>query len=201
MWGGWYARPEYMDIAHRAKEILLESMDKPMQSTAKIAVFVDEAAYCRIPEGNPIAHNVCFKVRQALGKTSVPYDIYLASDFDAVRNRYQAYIFLIPLETETILTAMNYATAGKIPFLVIDGSNYQITTDELREFYKQAGIQPLFDHDAVVFENESYLFLHACQAGVHHVPGIYRDAFTGETVENEIALHQFQSILLEKLSS
>jgi hypothetical protein len=199
MWGGWYRRPEYMSIAQRARDIVAESMSKSLESTAKVAVFVDEAAYCRIPENSPVAHQVCFRIRQALGKTSVPYDIYLASDFDAVRSRYQAYIFLIPLETETILAAMDYATAGKIPFLVIDGSNYQITTDELRKFYKQAGIQPLFDHDAVVFENQSYLFIHACQAGVHHVPGKYRDAFTGETVENKIELRQFQSILLEKL--
>ena len=199
MWGGWYRRPEYMSIAQRAREIVTESMSKSLESTAKIAVFVDEAAYCRIPEGNSVAHQVCFRIRHALGKTSVPYDIYLASDFDAVRSRYQAYIFLIPLETETILAAMDYATAGKIPFLVIDGSNYQITTDELRKFCKQAGIQPLFDHDAVVFENQSYLFIHACQAGVHHVPGKYRDAFTGEAVEKEIELRQFQSILLEKL--
>lgn len=199
MWGGWYRRPEYMSIAQRAREIVTESMSKSLESTAKIAVFLDEAAYCRIPEGNSVAHQVCFRIRHALGKTSVPYDIYLASDFDAVRSRYQAYIFLIPLETETILAAMDYATAGKIPFLVIDGSNYQITTDELRKFCKQAGIQPLFDHDAVVFENQSYLFIHACQAGVHHVPGKYRDAFTGEAVEKEIELRQFQSILLEKL--
>ena len=199
MWDGWYRRPEYMSIAQRAREIVTESMSKSLESTAKIAVFVDEAAYCRIPEGNSVAHQVCFRIRHALGKTSVPYDIYLASDFDAVRSRYQAYIFLIPLETETILAAMDYATAGKIPFLVIDGSNYQITTDELRKFCKQAGIQPLFDHDAVVFENQSYLFIHACQAGVHHVPGKYRDAFTGEAVEKEIELRQFQSILLEKL--
>ena len=199
MWGGWYRRPEYMSIAQRAREIVTESMSKSLESTAKIAVFVDEAAYCRIPEGNSVAHQVCFRIRHALGKTSVPYDIYLASDFDAVRSRYQAYIFLIPLETETILAAMDYATAGKIPFLVIDGSNYQISTDELRKFCKQAGIRPLFDHDAVVFENQSYLFIHACQAGFHHVPGKYRDAFTGEAVENEIELRQFQSILLEKL--
>ena len=199
MWGGWYRRPEYMSIAQRARDIVAESMSKSLKSTAKVAVFVDEAAYCRIPEDSPVAHQVCFRIRQALGKTSVPYDIYLASDFDAVRSRYQAYIFLIPLETETILAAMDYATAGKIPFLVIDGSNYQITTDELRDFYKQAGIRPLFDHDAVVFENQSYLFIHACQAGVHHVSGKYRDAFTGEAVEKEIELRQFQSILLEKL--
>ena len=201
MWGGWYARPEYMDIAHRAKEILLESMDKPMQSTAKIAVFVDEAAYCRIPEGNPVAHNVCFKVRQALGKTGIPYDIYLASDFEAVCERYKAYIFLVPLETETVVSAIDYASAAKVPFLVINELNYRITTNELRKFYASAGLIPWDNFDTVVFENESYLFLHACQAGVHHVPGIYRDTFTGETVENEIALHQFQSILLEKLSS
>jgi len=200
MWGGWFVRPEYMAIVRRAREIMTEALDKSLVSCAKLAIFADEDSFCRAGENNPTTKHVCHHSLKSIGKMAIPYDIYLIDDFEAVRSRYSAFVFMIPTETEAMTAAMRYCDEQRIPYLVLNGDNWNITSADLRDFCRSAGVPPYFDTDAVVYENESYFFIHACDAGIFTLPaGNYRDAFTGETVENDLTLTRFESILLEKL--
>lgn len=199
MWGGWFHRPEYMDIVQKSAEIMAQAADRPLESCAKAAVFVDETAFCRMPKNDPTTKHVCHHSLKALGKTSVPYDIYLIDDFEAVKHRYRAFIFMVPVETPAAAAAMADCDAAGRARLVLDGTNWDITSEELRDFFRRAGVLPYFDHDAVVYENEGYLFIHACKPGVHHLPkGSFRDCFTGKTVSDPVTLSLHESILLEK---
>ncbi len=194
MWGHWFNAPEYIEFMTRALGVKKESLSKKLKSNAELAVFIDERSTDSIPDESDVPQQVCYEIRRALGKTSVPYDIYLLTDFETVRDKYKAIIFLAPARTP-LLDKAEAMTEG---YLEINGDNYGITTDEIRDFLKKQGVEPYFEKDAVVYENESYLFLHTCSAGEYKFNIKLRDAFTKEEV-NTLSLEEGKSVLMEKI--
>ena len=147
-----------------------------------------------IPDESNVPQQVFYEIRRALGKTSVPYDIYLMTDFERVKDNYKAIIFLVPERTE-LLDKAEEMTEN---YLEINASNYDITTDELRAFIKKQGVKPYFEKDCVVYENESYLFIHTCTAGEYNFDIKLRDAFTKKEI-GTLDLSEGQSVLMEKI--
>lgn len=194
MWGKWYQTEEYMPLLKNINGIVKESLDKSLKSVAKIAVFADEKVYRKIPDESDIHQKVCYEIRRNLGKMAVPYDIYLMSDFKEVKDNYKGIIFLAPLRSELLDECENQVE----DFLEINETNYDISTDELRDFCKNRGIMPYFEKDAVVYENESYFFLHTCVDGEYTFPENLVDAFTKNKV-NTLTLEKGKSVLLEKV--
>ncbi len=195
MWGHWYDDEGYMSLMADINKIVKESMNKSLKSSAKVAVFADENAYKYIPDEKDVHKKVCYEIRRNLGKMAVPYDIYLMTDFETVKDNYDAIIFLAPIRTE-LLDKCESQVQG---FLEINETNYDISTDALREFCKNRGVLPYFDCDSVVYENESYFFLHTCVDGKYSFPANLVDAFTKEKVTS-LDLKAGKSILLEKIS-
>lgn len=194
MWGGWFKAEEYMSLLSDVKKVVDESLEKPLQSAAKVAVFADERAYRQLSDDDETAQNVCYLIRRALGKMSAPYDIYLITDFERVKDKYKAIIFLAPIRTK----AMEEAQAQLESYLEINGANYDITTAELRSFLKKQGVKPYFEKDAVIYENASYLFLHTCEDGEYSFNIPLRDAFTKEKITT-LSLEAGKSVLMEKI--
>ena len=194
MWGHWYDADEYRDLMTKTLVINNESLSKNLSSSSELALFVDERAYDGIDDSVDVPQKVCYEIRRALGKMGVPYDIYLIDDFDAVKDKYKAKIFLVPART----AAIDKAEQASGDYLEINESNYGITTDELRAFCKKSGIEPYFDCDAVVYECASYFFLHTCLKGEYRFPAGYRDAFTKQAVD-VLTLDEGISVLLEKI--
>ncbi len=194
MWGKWYDDPEYMALLKDINAVVKESLNKPLKSVSEVAVFVDEKAYKNIPDENDVHQKVCYEIRRNLGKTAVPYDIYLMSDFEKVKDNYKAIIFLAPIRNELLDKCENEVQN----FLEINGTNYDISTDELRTFFKNRGVLPYFEKDAVIYENESYLFLHTCSKGEYEFNIKLRDAFTKKEI-NVLNLEEGKSVLMEKI--
>lgn len=193
MWGRWYQTEEYMPLLKAINVVSRESLDKPLKSVAKLAVFADEKAYKYIPDEKDIHQKVCYEIRRNLGKMAVSYDIFLMSDFERVKDNYDAVIFLAPARS-SLLEKCEKLTEN---YLEINERNFSISTEELREFCKSRGVMPYFDRDAVVYENESYFFLHTCAEGEYTFPENLIDAFTKEKV-TALYLEAGKSILLEK---
>jgi beta-galactosidase len=194
MWGGWYKAPEYMNLMANVKKVVGESATKPLQSNARVAVFVDETAYRQIPDENEVSQNVCYLIRRELGKMSAPYDVYLITDFEKVKDKYKAIIFLAPARTK----AVDEAEKQVAGYLEINETNYGITAEELREFLKKQGVKPYFDKNSVIYENASYLFLHTCEDGEYNFDIPLVDAFT-KTAVKKLTLKAGQSVLMEKV--
>lgn len=194
MWGKWYQTDDYMPLFKDINVVVKESLKKPLKSVAKLAVFADEKAYKKIPDECDIHQKVCYEIRRNLGKIAVPYDIYLMSDFETVKDKYDAIIFLVPARTELV----DKCESQVQDFLEINETNYDISTDTLREFCKNRGVMPYFNEDAVVYENESYFFLHTCVEGEYTFPENLIDAFTKEKVTS-LKLEKGKSVLLEKV--
>ena len=198
MWGGWFADGDYMEFMARALKLAEASVGLPMESLAEVAVFVDENAYFDLSDGET-AERVVKKMRLTLGQMGVPYDVYLASDFERVRDRYKAYITLEPTGTELYAKIAEYARAAGRLHLVINGDNANISTGELRDLLSSGGVSVISQRDAVIYYSESYLFVHTSEEGDYSLSlpfGItLYDAFTGKECDKSFKSERGRSYL------
>ena len=156
MWGGWYSDETYMGEMREFLEISKQACEKSMGSVSEIAVFVDEKCY-----RYGIANILSYNIRESLGLMGTPYDCYLASDYERVKYRYSAYIVIDPYRTALIDSIITDSEKRGIPYLVITPAKVEITPEELRDFCCNAGVHLYTDTPAVVYANESYLFVHS----------------------------------------
>lgn len=156
MWGGWYADETYMGEMTEFLKISKSATDKPMASLAETAVFIDEKSF-KYSKGGALAYHI----RESLGKIGTPYDCYLASDYERVKDRYRCVIIVEPDRTalsEGIITDCEKRGVGVFK---VDHENATVTPEALRDFCRKNGCHIYTDTDAVVYANESYLFVHS----------------------------------------
>ena len=183
MWGGWYDDEEYMSLMKKMRDVYVDSMDKSMGSRAELAVFIDENCIFGMKDSAPYSR-VCYKIRENLGKCGAPYDIYLASDYSTVADRYKAIISLVPAETELSRNIEKQTLANGQGYLKITNDNFAITTDELRSFLDASGVFLYCKDDAVIYACDSFIFLHTAHSGEQKIDlpdGMrLREVFTGD---------------------
>jgi hypothetical protein len=138
-------------------EISKDALSKPIGSVAQLAVFVDEGAY---KYGS--ASSFVYNFRETVGKIGAPYDCYLAADYERVKDRYSAIIVLDPYRTSVVDSMISDAESRKIGCLVITRENADMSTRDLRNFCKENSVYLYTEEDAVVYANESYIFVHSC---------------------------------------
>ncbi len=164
MWGGWFADETFMSMFEKFLKITNESLEKPMNSTSSLAVFIDEKCYKYIEDEN-IGRNVAYLSRKALGLIGTPYDVYLACDYERVKDKYKAIIIIDPYRTDAVNKIIADAEARGVGCFIIDRSNCKVEASTLREFCRENGVFLYSDKNAVVYANESYLFVHSHTEG------------------------------------
>lgn len=197
MWGGWYNDPDYMDFMEKVRNIASSAEGENFASAAEVAVFVDEKCLAGISPENPTYNPVISDFRKQLGFMGAPYDVYLSEDFEAVKDRYKAYISLVPLETPL---SKNIKQNAQRPLLIINTENCDMTHVELREFLRQSGVHIYCEQMGVIMANESYLFLHTGEEGVYKLDAKsdFVDLFTGEVLSNTITAGKGKSYLFRR---
>ncbi|MBE6616218.1 MAG: hypothetical protein E7631_13040 [Ruminococcaceae bacterium] len=177
MWGGWYTDDRYRALLGKCREICENALEADRASMAETAVFIDERAYAK--DGATAA--LPYTIRKTLGYLGTPYDIYLIDDYPAVRDKYKAFIFINPVETNR--TAKAIADAGSRG-MAISPAEISIAPEAIRTFCMEQGVHIWCERDAVVYGCGSYLFLHTKEEGEHilQIPeGItLTDCFTGQ---------------------
>ena len=177
MWGGWYDDPDYMDIISKMVELCSEGTDKPV---SQIALIIDEKSYIRLDCNQDIVRKVC----NAIGLCSAPYDAYLASDFEKICSKYKAFIFVEPSETELLTRCIRQAELEGKAFKIYTGKDTEITAEQLRCFFKEAGILFATDKNAVVHNGEKYFSVYTAERGLYDFgtqdKKTFTDLFTGE---------------------
>ena len=203
MWGGWYESPKLMAELAELRRIADDELHlTKRESIAEVGVFVDEAAYAHLEDG-AISGPVCYRSRKALGLAGAMYDIFLASDFMAVRKRFKLCVFLVPVMTDTVQAAIDVCQAERIPYIVHDTPEQDLTTATLRKAYAAAGVHSWCDSDDSVNANENFLVIHTATAGRKMIrlprPRTIRPLlpetadFTSDTIE--LDLQQFETRL------
>ena len=194
MWGGWYHDDDYMALMAKMQEIAEKGMDTPH---CEVAMFVDEKAYAKAQCGDIVP-----KIARAIGLVGAPYDIYLASDFEAVYRDYRACIIIRPTETELLTECIRKATDAGKAVKVITPDDRSIQPDILRDFFKQAGVMPLTEQNAVVYKGARYVSLYTTEDGEYdfEVEGqkTFTDLFTGQTFCFPVRLSKFKCFLFRR---
>ena len=159
MWGGWYEDPDYMKFMSDAIKITKDSFDTPSESVAEIAVFVDENSLAKTPD-NAVTAAVIGGARRSIGLIGAPKDYYLAEDFELVKDKYKAYITLVPSTTDLSEKIKEYAKMCGKGVYEITPDNADVSSSELREFCRSHGVFIYSEKDTVTYANESYVFIH-----------------------------------------
>ena len=158
MGGGWHDYPLYMQMDREFLEITKASHERDRSGVSEVAVIVDERVFCQFDGAGRLQNvkPIVYDFRNKLGVMGAPYDSYLASDYELIKNDYNAFILLEPAETE--LSARIKCDTKHC--LVITPDKKDITTDELRDFLRASGVHIYSDEDVVLYVNRSYLFIH-----------------------------------------
>ena len=204
MWGGWYDDPDYMKFMSDVSNITKSSENLSAKSVAELAVFVDENSFAKNSD-NDIGISVVNRTKRSIGLIGAPRDTYLTSDFDAVKGNYKAFISLVPAETEGSAAIRTYAEDNNIPLLEITPDNANITSSELRNFCKEAGVSLYSERDAVIYANESYVFIHTGEEGAQslELPENFElvDVFSEKKFNKKFTAPLGKSYLLRKIQN
>ena len=163
MGGGWHKYPLYMQMDKDFLEITKASHKKDRSGVSEVALIVDERVFCHFDSKGRVENvkPIVYDFRNQLGVMGAPYDSFLASDFELIKNDYKAFILIEPKETELSHRIKKEAKSC----LVITPDKKDMTTDELRAFLKENGVFLYSDKDVVLYVNKSYLFLHTVHNG------------------------------------
>jgi hypothetical protein len=105
--------------------------------------------------------SIAYHFRDVLGKIGTPYDVYLASDYELVKERYKAVILLEPHSTELLDAIFADAKSRGVGCYKVGMDNLAVSTTEVfRKLCRESGVHIYVESDAVVFANESYLYVH-----------------------------------------
>ncbi len=197
MWGGWFQSSGYMAFMEKALKITRDAMVLPLGSTAEVAVFADEKAYCKACDDS-LSRKIC-QTLHTVSAAGIPYDVYLAEDFPQVdMSKYKAIVLLEPAATD----ASQAVAASGLPLLKINAANLEITGKQLRAFCESAGVHLYSRNNLVVYANESYLFIHTVQDGQQQLytkeNTALTDVFTGLPFECTFNAPTGKSYLLKK---
>ncbi len=179
MWGGWYADADFMQAFKRMTEICKDGMDKP---DCELAVFTDENCYFGLPSHKNIIWNTC----NQLGLTGAMNDIFLASDFDTVYNKYKACIFVQPVETKLMTACIEKAKRAGKAVMTVGEDEATLTAEDFKMFLSEADVLMPSPQKAVVYTGEKFAAFHAHEKGVYDFTldgrKTFTDLFTGEEI-------------------
>lgn len=116
----------------------------------------DEKAYANIRDAKT-GYAVVYESREALGVVGAPYDVYLASDYFAVKDKYPARVLLKP--SETALSKQIETDEG---LLVVTDT---LDKKTIEDFLISSGVHLYTENESVIYVNNNYLFLHTVKDG------------------------------------
>ena len=100
-----------------------------------------------------------------MGNTGVPYDSCMAEDADLILKNYKAAIFPMPIPSDAGKHAMELCEKMSIPYLSATPDHYELTSEEIKAFFKNNGIHIYNDENDVVYLGNGYIGLHSAVAG------------------------------------
>ncbi len=200
MWGGWYRDEKYLELLEKTRKIYEENIGNNLESNCEVALFFDEKGVPMMTKEDATYHLI-YKVREALGLMSVPYDMYLADDCE-VMDKYKAIIVVQPVKTELSEKCIALAKEKDIDVMLITGENMEITPEELRNFCRKNGAYVYCNKKAVIYSNNSFVFIHAGEDGEFDFTfdgkNTFTDMFTGEAITFPMQLPLGKSFLFRR---
>lgn len=188
MWGGWFSDPELIFVIRKAQEFYKqyppignEKVNDLMKP--EVAIVVDERLQFWDKSFGALTNKI-IENRYALGKTGVPYDLYLRTDLDKIQPGQYKVIWLMGVmemsgqeeektdslsgaEALVMHTAANgtvvYPNAKELEKKYFDKVSW--SGNELSDMWEQAGVHRYFDPGDVVYAGRGWLSIHSVKGG------------------------------------
>lgn len=196
LWGGWYKNEVYHALFKKLLSISNESLSQCNESLKQVAVITDEkdAFYENAILGNA---EVKRDPLRNIEKSGVSFDLYLSSDFNLINDKYSCFIILYNHLTKDIENIISYLNAHNCKYLIINQNNKNITSDEIRAFYKNSGLKT-YDIDLVVDENNNYLSIYGIKTGKIVLDQKLFDFLNHKEIRNELNIEKGKTYLFKK---
>jgi hypothetical protein len=146
-----------------------------------------------------------------MGKTGVPYDVCMVEEAENILGKYKVAVFPFSLPSECGKRAMALCEKMSIPYLTTTEEHYELTVDEICEFYKSNGVHFYSDERDVVYVGNGFAGLHSAIGGTKQIklPSVCRvtpifgadiqaqttDIISFELIENGTALFSIEKIV------
>lgn len=157
MFGGWYHCAPVMKEMSLYRQIWEEPYTADLLLDCKIAVYVDESVYGRIPNC-PTQASVCLAAADA----GIPYDVFLSSDFYQTAHFYRLCILAQPDLTPESEAICQYAAAHGITVLFGNG----MSAEEIIDAVIQSGYFLISENRDILYAGNGYIAVHAVSGGV-----------------------------------
>lgn len=205
MWGGWYANPIFMDEVKRCLEFMTKDIAaSKCLKRAEVALFVDETLYRHIGRGEA-CRLAQYVIRTSLGQSGAPYDTYLLCDAKECIN-YKAVILPVAYDSDKTLALKELCRQHQIPVLQALPEHWRFSLEELRVFYKHAGVWCYCDSNDVFGMGNGYFYIHASESGMkeirfpqtYTVQNLYNDAAEAETTDViRVFMQQYETLIFK----
>ena len=211
MWGGWYDDPLLMNELTELKKIYDNDLisNKTGVISPDVVFFADEQSYANMLTGSPHIGSIK-NTRTAMGKTGVPFDSCMVEEAENILGKYKAAVFPFSLASECGKQAMALCEKMGIPYLATSAEHYELTLDEICEFYKNNGLHFYSDEKDVVYVGNGFVGLHSAISGTKQIklPTVCRvapvfgadiKAQTTDTISFELVENGTALLSIEKL--
>ena len=101
-----------------------------------------------------------------MGLTGVPYDSFLVDDAEDILSSYAAAVFIMPIPSDAGKKAMRLCEKMGIPYITATADHYELTAEELKAFYRKAGIHFYTEERDVIYLGNGYIGLHSATGGI-----------------------------------
>lgn len=165
MWGGWFSDPKLLEVIKNAQELYndyQEDSDLDLYRLMKpeVAVVVDERLLFWDNEGGKRTDEI-IRNRYALGKTGIPYDLYLRTDLEKIDHSQYKVVWLMGLRE------LNEVEVAKQRTLLDEGSAVMYTDGDNTSFYRPYRVDNQFEQYEVVRWSAENLAQLWEEVGVH----------------------------------
>ena len=179
MWGGWFKDDDYMALIAKMSEICANGMDKP---NSDCAIFVDEKCFAKLDYRTSLLD----KVLNQVGFSGISYDVYLASDFDEIYEKYDTCMFIEPCKTELLSNCIDKAKKS--------GKNIKIFTEDTPEYSS--------GDKFVIYSGEKYVCIYANTSGEHNFEfngkKTFYEMFTDKEITFPYYMNKGECILIKR---
>lgn len=204
MFGHWYRSENLMtEMENSLKLYNLPVKEKPLDTPAELAVFLDESSYSKVGKNYPasISPNT---VSDILAKCGIPYNVYLIEDFETIVNNchnFKSIIFAVPLKTEKIKKAVDLCKTKNIRYLCVQDDRSQYDANDIEQFLDISGVWRYTKGKDVFYIGNGFFSLHAVAEGIKTVTFPYQVKITSLDSENTEQICSVFNVKMQKFET
>lgn len=161
MFGHWYNSERLLNAARNSIKAYEKLNGEDFEFKAEVAVFIDETISVNYGNRSKL-YSYPNVIRDVMINCGIPFDIYLMNDFEIVKDKYKASVFISGKKSPLIKNAVE--TYGK-PYITFNEDTESLTDKAVIKFLKENNIHIYHEQGDIIYLGNGYLAIHARSEG------------------------------------